>query len=60
MRSIKLSMLMIATVLMAGCLYPESEKAGNQVPGDSQVEMVQNAVDKYQEDSEGLLPSTLR
>ncbi|WP_017548932.1 hypothetical protein [Salinicoccus carnicancri] len=56
MRSIKLSMLMIAAILMSGCLYPESEKAGNQVPGEAQVEMVQNAVDKYKEDSEGLLP----
>lgn len=56
MRSFKISFLLIATLLMSGCLYPESEKAGNQIPGEAQVEMVQNAVEKYQEDSGGMLP----
>ncbi|WP_411844389.1 hypothetical protein [Salinicoccus sp. HZC-1] len=56
MRSFKISVLFIAVILMSGCLYPESEKIENQIPGDAQVEMVQNAVEQYQEDSDGLLP----
>lgn len=56
MRSYKISFLFIAVMLMSGCLYPESEKTETQIPGEAQVEMVQNAVEQYQEDSGGMLP----
>lgn len=57
MRSIRLTMIMLVScILLAGCLYPETEKVQNQIPDDLQIEMVQNAVDQYREDSDGLLP----
>ncbi|MBX0356212.1 hypothetical protein [Halobacillus sp. Nhm2S1] len=43
-------------LLLSGCLYPQSNLAKNQVPNDQQLEMVQNAVDTYQEKKNGLLP----
>lgn len=56
MRNFKISILLIVAILMSGCLYPESEKTENQVPGETQVEMVQNAVEEYKKDSGGMLP----
>ncbi|MFC3418188.1 hypothetical protein ACFOLA_01535 [Salinicoccus hispanicus] len=57
MRSLRLLVIvLISSMLLAGCLYPESEKTQNRIPDDLQIEMVQNAVDQFQENSEGLLP----
>ncbi|MFC4985769.1 hypothetical protein ACFPFV_10820 [Salinicoccus siamensis] len=49
-------MIIISTIFMAGCLYPESEKAERQMPDETQIQMVQNAVDLFSQDSGGLLP----
>ena len=49
-------MIIISTVFMAGCLYPESEKAERQMPDETQIQMVQNAVELFSQDSGGLLP----
>lgn len=43
-------------ILLSGCLYPEKELAKNQAPNEVQLEMVQNAVIKYREDTDGLVP----
>lgn len=48
--------IMIVSVLLTGCLYPQSELTKNQVPNDAQLEMVQTAVDEYRENTNGLLP----
>jgi hypothetical protein len=42
-------------LILSACMYPESQQAG-QVPSESQLEMVQQAVDRFREDTEGLLP----
>ncbi|ALX50540.1 hypothetical protein AOX59_04695 [Lentibacillus amyloliquefaciens] len=42
--------------LLSGCFYPEDELSKNQEPNESQLEEVQNAVDQYQEKTQGLLP----
>ncbi|GAB3072123.1 hypothetical protein ACFOU0_07595 [Salinicoccus sesuvii] len=57
MRSFRfLLSVIVGCIVLSGCLYPESNRAGNQIPRDMQIEMVQNAVDEYREDSDGLLP----
>lgn len=55
MKKILLIMVM-STVLLSGCLYPKEELAKNQIPNESQLEMVQNAVDQYVEMTNGLVP----
>lgn len=56
MKIFKLFVVIIATFSLSACLYPESERAENQVPQESQIESVQSAVDQYRENSDGLLP----
>lgn len=57
MRSFRLLFItLISSILLAGCLYPESERVQNAIPDELQIEMVQNAVDQYREASGGLLP----
>ena len=59
----KVSMLIMFTVialLLSGCMFPESERAENQIPYEEQVNSVQNAVKQYQEESGGLLPIKTR
>ncbi|GAB3791835.1 hypothetical protein [Virgibacillus kimchii] len=42
--------------ILSGCLYPESELAKNQTPNEDQLQMVQSAVEEYQEITGGLVP----
>lgn len=53
---IRLLTLFTLVVLLSGCLYPQNELAKNQIPHEEQLQMVQQAVEKYREDSGGLLP----
>lgn len=48
------------TVVLAGCLYPEEKLSKNAVPYETQISSVQTAVDRFQEDSNGLLPIKTR
>lgn len=41
-------------------MFPESERAENQIPYEEQVNDVQNAIEQYQEASGGLLPIKTR
>lgn len=47
--------VLFSVLFLSACLYPESEQQ-NQMPSESQIEMVQQAVDQFREDSDGLLP----
>lgn len=51
--------LALTTVLLSGCLFPEEEKAENQVPDDLQLASVQKAVEEFQADT-GVLPIKTR
>ncbi|MEI3596827.1 MULTISPECIES: hypothetical protein [unclassified Oceanobacillus] len=53
---IKIAVLAFSFVLLAGCLYPDSERVENQVPHATQLETVQSAVNTYQEQTDGLVP----
>lgn len=46
--------------LLSACMYPTDQRAENQIPYDEQLQMVQNAVDKYREENDGLLPIKTR
>src|SRR5699024_1749405 len=43
-------------IILSGCLYPENELKENDVSNDAQLEMVQTAVNQYQEETDGLVP----
>ncbi len=43
-------------ILLSGCLYPESELEKSQTPNEDQVEQVQLAIERYQEETQGLVP----
>src|SRR5690625_2739348 len=53
---IKISVLILSLFLLSGCLYPNSERAENQVPHEIQLDTVQAAIDQYQEENRGLVP----
>ncbi|MBM4762132.1 hypothetical protein [Bacillus sp. B15-48] len=42
--------------LLTGCMYPAENLAQNKIPYQDQLDSVQNAVKKYQEDNNGILP----
>lgn len=53
---IKTVIILMCISLLTGCLYPQDELAKNQVPHEDQLQMVQQAIEQYKEDSGGLLP----
>ncbi len=46
----------LIVLALSGCMYPASEKTENRVPYEEQVQKVQQAVDQYRKDQNGLLP----
>lgn len=60
MNYIKLFFIIIGCFVLTGCLYPEERLAQNSVPYDDQIAAVQNAVDRFKEESGGLLPIKTR
>lgn len=43
-------------IFLSGCLFPKSELSQNQVPYEDQLITVQNAVDQFKEQENGLIP----
>nr|WP_102346749.1 hypothetical protein [Bacillus sp. Marseille-P3661] len=43
-------------ITLSGCLYPQDRLSQNQVPYKDQIQMVQNAVNQFQENEGGILP----
>jgi hypothetical protein len=48
--------LLLVLILLSGCMYPEENLAQNKIPYEAQIESVQNAVNRYQEANDGILP----
>jgi hypothetical protein len=46
--------------ILSGCMYPEEKLSQNQIPYETQVKAVQDAVETYQKDNNGLLPIKTR
>ncbi|MGN1401227.1 MAG: hypothetical protein ACI4XL_06985 [Bacillus sp. (in: firmicutes)] len=51
-----ISLFLVVSVLLGGCMYPSSQKAENSVPQADQVKAVEEAVKQFQEANGGLLP----
>jgi len=51
--------LVLTSLVLSGCLFPEDQKAENQVPDELQLEVVQRAVEEFQADT-GVLPIKTR
>lgn len=52
--------IMLSLMLLTGCMFPESERAENQIPYEEQILSVQNAVNQFRGASGGLLPIKTR
>ncbi|MCU9613714.1 hypothetical protein OEV98_09085 [Caldibacillus lycopersici] len=48
-------MVICLSLLLSGCLYPETEGA-ERIPYEEQVQQVQEAINQYREDNDGILP----
>ena len=54
--SIRIVGALILIMLLSGCLYPQNKLEKNQSPNETQLELVQSAVDQYREAQQGLVP----
>ncbi|MEK5007169.1 hypothetical protein MHI11_08365 [Bacillus sp. FSL K6-3312] len=52
----KVSVTLLALILLTGCLYPENRKTENRVPYEEQLQSVQTAIEEFQKATNGLLP----
>src|SRR5699024_3350387 len=50
------TVMVVVTLLLSGCLYPNNELEKNQSPNEDQLELVQNKVEAYQDQTDGLVP----
>ena len=60
MNFIKIAAVFFASILLTGCLYPDEKLQKNTIAYDDQVAAVQNSVDRFREESGGLLPIKTR
>ncbi|QNF30682.1 hypothetical protein [Metabacillus elymi] len=60
MKFIKIMACFFGCFLLSGCLYPEEKLQKNTIPYEDQIAAVQNSVDRFQEESGGLLPIKTR
>lgn len=51
-----ITVLLITSLILSGCLYPKSKLSKNQVPNQAQLDMMQSAVEQYKEKNGGLVP----
>lgn len=56
MNRLLLLSIFIFTIVLSGCLYPQSELSKNQIPNEEQLATVESAVLQYKEQSNGLVP----
>jgi hypothetical protein len=54
--TIKAILILLTMTLLTGCLYPSENLKQNRVPYESQLNLVQNAVEQYRDATGGLLP----
>ncbi|WP_250130089.1 hypothetical protein [Jeotgalicoccus sp. WY2] len=46
----------LSLVVLTGCMYPDDQRAGSNIPPETDIQNVQNAVDNFQESEGGILP----
>lgn len=54
------TLLVLASLLLTGCMYPSEKLAENQIPYIDQITAVQQAVNTFKEDNGGILPIKTR
>ncbi|MFC2948304.1 hypothetical protein [Virgibacillus sediminis] len=47
---------LLLVLILSGCLYPDSERSENKQPNEQQLAIVQNAIEEFREQNNGLLP----
>ncbi len=47
---------MLALLVLTGCMYPDDQRAGSNIPPETDIQNVQNAVDNFQESEGRILP----
>ncbi len=52
--------LVIISVVLSGCMYPNEKLTQNQIPYKDQIQSVQTAVDSFKKDNGGILPIKTR
>lgn len=52
--------LLIISVVLSGCMYPNEKFTQNQIPYENQIQSVQTAVDAFKKDNGGILPIKTR
>ncbi|MCA1063193.1 hypothetical protein QTG56_13850 [Rossellomorea sp. AcN35-11] len=52
--------LIVTMSILSGCMYPEEELSQNQIPYETQIKAVQDAIETYQDSNGGLLPIKTR
>ncbi|MFD2655370.1 hypothetical protein [Gracilibacillus thailandensis] len=52
----KLIVFTFSLILLTGCMYPSENLSQNQISNDTQLQLVQNAIDLYAEQNDGILP----
>lgn len=55
-----LTLIMSVVFLLSACMYPGEDNAGNEIAYADQLELIQKAIDAYQEKTGGLLPIKTR
>lgn len=53
---IKVQIFLSLLLLLSGCLFPKGELSQNQIPYEDQLSTVQQAVDQYRAEKNGLIP----
>lgn len=54
------SLLVLTSLFLTGCMYPSEKLAENQIPYTDQIAAVQQAVNAFREDNGGILPIKTR
>jgi hypothetical protein len=49
-------LLVLISIVLSGCMYPDEELVKNQIPYKDQIQAVQTAVDTFKKDNGGILP----
>ncbi|WP_058307575.1 hypothetical protein [Gracilibacillus massiliensis] len=52
----KKMIIILSIFILTGCMYPSENLSKNQISNDSQLQMVQQAIEQYREQNNGLLP----
>ena len=59
-RKLLSALMILGSLLLSGCMYPEDQLAKNQIPYQDQIQAVQTAVDSFKKDNGGILPIKTR